>query len=189
MCAAATALEERGRVAERVPVLEKTQGQLLSTIASLKVCPGPCRVPLKCVQADVASPGMMSPVCAAHAPPRAGGRRCQRVTVPRVRRRRSAWRPAPPRRRARSRAFLSLSLSISPSLSLPLSPSLYLSNAHAAPPHHPPLSAQILNVRHNRRARADRSPPLPLLPFPHCCPYPCPYCPPRAPRGGRVAAS
>ena len=56
VCAAATELEERGRVAERVPVLEKTQGQLLSTIASLKVCPGPCRVPLKCVQAPVASP-------------------------------------------------------------------------------------------------------------------------------------
>ena len=96
----------------------------------LGVCPGPCRVPLKCVQADVASPDMMSPVCAAHAPPRAGGRRCQRVTVPRVRRRRSAWRPAPPRRRARSRAFLSLSLSISPSLSLPLSISL----THTPPP-------------------------------------------------------
>ena len=56
VCAAATALEERGRVAERVPVLWKTQGQLLSTIASLKVCTGPGRVPLECVQAPVASP-------------------------------------------------------------------------------------------------------------------------------------
>ena len=56
VCAAATALEERGRVAERVPVLWKTQGQLLPTIASLKVCTGPGRVPLECVQAPVASP-------------------------------------------------------------------------------------------------------------------------------------
>ena len=77
-----------------------------------------------------------------------------------------------------SLSLVSLSLSPSLSLSLPRSPSLYLSNAHAAPPHHPPLSAQLLNVRHNRRARADRSPPLPLLPFPYCCPYPCPYCTP-----------
>jgi len=95
----------------------------------------------------------------------------------------------PPLSLSPSLSLVSLSLSPSLSPSLPRSPSLYLSNAHAAPPHHPPLPAQLLNVRHNRRARADRSPPLPLLPFPHCCPYPCPYCPPRAPRGGRVAAS